>query len=314
MTRQEAIALSLEIKREAVNEKEKEKNRKMATLRAQSKEFCDIENSLKALGARLAVTALSGNAAQLKELKAEMQELSDKKACILKNADIKDTEYECKKCHDTGFVNGEYCDCIKQAADAVMLEDFYKNTQAKNCTFENFSISFYADERAKKRMTDILGLAKQFAENFNKETKENLLFMGNTGLGKTHLSLAVANKVIKKGFSVLYSPAYNLFSKIETEHFSQHTNTTYNSALETDLLIIDDLGGEFVSPYIQSVVYNIINSRLISHKPTIVNTNLAVADIEEKYTPRVASRLIGEYTAKTFLGQDIRILKKMKEN
>ena len=162
-------------------------------------------------------------------------------------------------------------------------------------------------------MSAVLALSKDFAENFSKSTRQNLLFMGNTGLGKTHLSLSIAGVVLEKGYDVIYGSAYNLFSKMESEHFGEHTNRFYEAVLGCDLLIIDDLGAEFVSPYIQTLVYNIVNTRILTGKPTIVNTNLSMKEIETRYTPRVASRFIGEYTAKAFMGNDVRQIKKMQE-
>ena len=313
MEKREAIAKALEQKKEILKKNTAEYNKKIETLTNENRDFAAIGDAFKALGAKLAVTALSGNQAALEKIKNEMDALSKSRDEILKKAGVEGIKYTCKKCNDTGFQNGEICDCVKETAGEIMLADLYKVSPAKESDFSSFSLDFYTDEKANKRMKNILNLAKDYAADFGKKSVGNLLFMGNTGLGKTHLSLAIAKEVVKQGFNVLYSPAYNLFSEIETEHFSLHINKTYENAVNCDLLIIDDLGGEFVSPYVQSVVYNIINTRINMAKPTIINTNLSMGQIEEKYTPRVVSRLIGEYTAKAFLGQDVRQLKKMKK-
>ena len=139
------------------------------------------------------------------------------------------------------------------------------------------------------------------------------MFTGNTGLGKTHLSLSIVNELVKKDFDVLYSSAYNLFSKMENERFNLHTEDTYNYAISCDLLVIDDLGSEFVSPFIQTLIYNIVNTRILASKPVIINTNLEIDELETKYTARVSSRLLGNYVTKEFVGRDIRQIKSLSK-
>ena len=230
---------------------------------------------------------------------------------LLKKAGIPEAEFDCDICKDTGFVNGKYCECVKRAAAKMLIEELSKVAPVDECRFENFDLNYYSGTETetgnpKKRMTEILKLCREYVINFNPSSSQSLLFLGNTGLGKTHLSLAIAYELILKGFDVIYGSAYNLFAKMESEHFGEHSDKSYIAAVGCDLLIIDDLGGEFVSPYIESLVYNIINTRLLARKPTIINTNLSMADINRIYTPRVASRLLGDYTARRFLGNDIR--------
>ena len=133
---------------------------------------------------------------------------------------------------------------------------------------------------------------------------------GKTGLGKTHLSLAIAAEVSKKGYKVIYGSAQNLLRKVEKEHFSGGDDETINSLLECDLLVLDDLGTEFESKFNASQVYNIINTRLNFSLPTIISTNLTMSELEGRYEQRVVSRLIGEYDVLMFIGNDVRQLKK----
>ena len=132
---------------------------------------------------------------------------------------------------------------------------------------------------------------------------------GATGLGKTHLSLAIANEVIQNGFGVIYVSAPMLLSTLEKSHFKYDYDTeeeTINSLVTCDLLIIDDLGTEFQSSYSTSTIYNIFNSRLLNRKPTIMNTNLTLKDLEKSYSPRFVSRVMGNCAKIDFLGRDIR--------
>lgn len=76
-------------------------------------------------------------------------------------------------------------------------------------------------------------------------------------------------------------------------------------------MILDDLGSEFSTQFTTSAVFNILNSRILKGLPTIISTNLTPKELEERYTQRVASRLIGSFDILRFIGSDIRfILKK----
>lgn len=77
------------------------------------------------------------------------------------------------------------------------------------------------------------------------------MLMGQTGLGKTHLSLAIANVAIGRGLSVEYGTAYNILSDLQNENFGRTGNLQYTEerVLHTDLLILDDLGTEYLCLY-----------------------------------------------------------------
>ena len=283
----------------------------ISKLKDENARIDEIDKSIAAIGAKTALAAISGNRKELEKIKETILELDHERTKILDAAGIENIAYFCEKCHDTGYVDGKFCDCVSLAAREMMIDELSKTAPVNECRFDNFDLTYYSDVNSdggnpRKRMTEVLKLCREYVINFDPAVSKSLLFMGNTGLGKTHLSLAMAYDLLMRGFNVIYGSAYNLFAQMESEHFSEHTDRSYNDAVGCDLLIIDDLGGEFVSPYIQSLVYNIINTRLLSRKPTVINTNLSMADINRIYTPRVASRLLGEYTAKKFLGNDIR--------
>ncbi len=315
LNRKEAVAAVLTEKKRLLDLKLNEYENKIALLKSVDKEFADIENEQGTLGAAMALTALSGDGENLAVLKERLSSIAKKKAEILKKADIKPIEYACKKCLDTGYSDGKLCDCVKAAATELILADAEKSLPLTESRFENFDLNYYPERSGetfpKKRMTEILKLCREYTITFSPEASKNLLFMGNSGLGKTHLSLAIVHDLLKRGYDCIYGSAYNLLSAMESDHFETHTNTSYDAAVSCDLLVIDDLGSEFMSPYIQSCVYNLINTRLLSKKPTVISTNLSMKELEERYTPRITSRLIGNYTAKKFIGNDIRQIKNM---
>lgn len=227
-----------------------------------------------------------------------------------------DTPYTCKKCEDTGFIGGYVCECRTELLKSIAKDSLAAVSPSKCCTFENFSLDFYplpADEAtgvsARKRMAEVLEYCKCYAEDFGAES-ESLYLHGATGLGKTHLSLAIANTVAENGFKVVYDSAQNILSSLEREKFS-HNNSgeREKEILDCDLLIIDDLGSEFSTQFTVAAVYNIINTRLNRSKPVIISTNLTKNELEAKYTQRVTSRIIGGYVSLLFLGKDIRQLK-----
>ncbi len=130
---------------------------------------------------------------------------------------------------------------------------------------------------------------------------------GGTGLGKTHLSLSIANEAIERGFGVIYGSTQNLASSLEKERFRRDSDDETNQMLlSCDLLILDDLGTEFSTSFIDAAIYNIVNTRLMSKRPTIISTNLSLREMETRYTERFVSRIIGSYIRLFFYGSDVR--------
>ncbi len=230
-------------------------------------------------------------------------------------------EYSCKKCGDTGYYdeNGKtlVCSCMKQALIACACEELNRTAPLTLSTFDTFSLDYYdkAEDTSigispYNQMSKILRYCKSYAENFSKKS-ESIFMKGATGLGKTHLSLAIANEVIKKGFGVIYVSAPSLMQRLEKQYFSRNDDdSAINMLLECDLLIVDDLGTEFHGQFSVSQMYNIFNSRMLSNKPLIINTNLTMRELEKIYTERFVSRISGNAQKLDFLGNDIRVRKK----
>ncbi|MGN0661319.1 MAG: ATP-binding protein [Oscillospiraceae bacterium] len=230
--------------------------------------------------------------------------------------DYLDEHYTCEKCKDTGYTNGKECECLKKLLKDISVRSLCDHSVSDKSTFETFDLSMYPQIPngktgivPREKMAEILRFCKSYAEVFSKNSG-NIFMSGKTRLGKTHLSLSIANEVIKKGFDVIYGPAEEIFGKIEKEHFTGKNEGYLDRVLGCDLLIIDDLGTEFESKFNLSQIYNIINSRNNFGLPTIISTNLTGAELQERYKERVMSRLIGEYDCLVFVGDDIRQKKK----
>ena len=106
---------------------------------------------------------------------------------------------------------------------------------------------------------------------------------------------------------------YKLFEFLEDYKFGrlsrEEYSIVYNTIYDCDLLIIDDFGTEFITSYTQSVFFDLLNTRLINGKSTVISTNLNFDKLNDIYGERVISRLQNEFTGLFFCGKDIRFLK-----
>ena len=284
----------------------------------------DIESQLSRTAIDSAKAILSGANAKekLTELKNKNLALQKELETLLISAnlpiDYLDVKYNCNNCKDMGYIDGVMCDCLKNLIKKITYKNLNRLSPLSLSTFEAFNINFYPDKASgdgvniKSHMEKIFNFCKNYAGTFN-EKSENLFLQGATGLGKTHLSLAIANSVINSGYNVIYTSAPNILSKLEKEHFNHNfqDEETEKHLTECDLLILDDIGTEFQTSFSNAMIYNIINSRIMFQKPTIISTNLSFKEIQSAYSKRLVSRIMGRYKRLFFLGNDIRQFLKM---
>ena len=221
----------------------------------------------------------------------------------------------CPKCGGTGYVGAQMCECLKELCRQEQKKELAALFGSES--FDRFRLDLYPtqyDERLKtsprtlmeRTYRDTLG----YAQNFTCASP-SLLFVGATGLGKTFLSACIARTVADRGYSVVYDTAIHLFSDFEAEKFgmSQEENRGLSQRyLQCDLLIIDDLGTEMTTQFVCSALYHVVNTRLMESRPTIISTNLTPEQLSVRYSPQIASRLLGTYRLIQFVGQDIRRL------
>ncbi len=309
---QNTIKEAIQIKNGEVKKCEQAYNDLLSSVMLKNPRIVEINKEISLLGTTAVKLSLAGKTEEIRELQKQNSALCEEKAAILKKENVVPFTCLCPVCRDTNYVNGFLCECVREIAKEISLKEFYKNTVQTDADFDNFKLSYYQGE-AKEKMEKIFNFAKDYAENFS-ESSGNVLFMGKCGLGKTHLSLSIAKTVITKGYSVVYGSAQNLFSDAEKEHFSYSSVTEKaDELLNCDLLIIDDLGTEFLNSFTTSLFYNIVNTRLLNKKSTVINTNLTFEELTDRYTARITSRFIGEYALKQFLGNDIRQLKAVEK-
>lgn len=300
---------AFEAKKNALNEKKALRSSVIAAAYNAEPRLTEIDRSLSAIGASLAIAALSSG--DVTDLKKQSEALSREKRVLLDKFGVQDIRYDCPLCSDTGYVGGKICDCVKHLVSAFIAEEMSEEMPLGTSRFDNFDLKYYPDKDTKegnprRRMTAILKVCREYALKFDPKTSGNLLFMGSAGLGKTHLTLALAGEVIERGFIPVYGAAENLFSQIEKEKFTGENRGAYDAMIKSDLLVIDDLGAEMATSFSKSALYNLVNTRLLANRPMIINTNLTMKEIETRYTPRISSRLIGSFDAYKFIGPDIR--------
>ncbi len=228
--------------------------------------------------------------------------------------DYTSVKYECEKCSDTGFVGTKMCDCLRRELVLAGYESSGIGGLIRTQSFESFSLDYYNRTPSELRnMQMILDTCKAYAERFSEANGESLFFCGTTGLGKTHLSTAIAKVLIERGFDVVYDSAQNIISDFEFERFGRgygdDSESRTDKYFECDMLIIDDLGTEMANQFTVSCLYNIINTRINHSKSMIISTNLAQNEIRERYSDRITSRLFGDFMVMKFAGKDIRLQK-----
>ncbi|MBR2381528.1 MAG: ATP-binding protein [Clostridia bacterium] len=292
-------------------------------VRAKIPELAKIDKELSLVGLEIFSASLSGGdyKSKLAEIKQKNIELQEKRAGLLVengySADYSDVKYECEKCNDTGFIENTMCSCMREALTLAGIENSGFASLIKEQSFDNFSLDYYdKNPKHKEIMKRNLDFLTHYANSFDAKASQSILLMGGTGLGKTHLSSALARRVIEKGNDVFYTGAIDLFSQFETQRFKSYSsepNEFIERYFECDLLIIDDLGTEMINQFSVSTLYNLLNDRLSRRKPTIISTNLSTDDIQKKYTDRITSRMLGEYQVLFFVGTDVRAQKLMRK-
>ena len=237
---------------------------------------------------------------------AKNQELKARRKEILQQhgypPDYDTPRFQCCKCNDTGYIKLDKCECLKALEAEIAMQRSNLAKGLADCTFDTFNLNYCTDIS----MKSVYELCRRYAETFHRQS-ENLLFYGGTGLGKTHLSAAIGNEIVKKGFSVVYESAVKTIADCKAEFFNEGEGA--DKYYQCDLLIVDDLGVEPKNEYNNMALTELINQRIVAQKPTIITTNLMPQGISENYGSRILSRLLGEFTPVRFIGKDVRMIK-----
>lgn len=262
----------------------------------------------------------------------EINSLQEEKNNLLKKLKINKNfflpEYECNLCNDTGYITNfdgtsTMCSCLKQKLiDINYNKSNIGNIEKEN--FDNFNLNLFSDEvnfekynskiSPRENMKNIKEFSIKFINNFENPDEKNILFTGNTGLGKTFISNCIAKEILKNKKTVLYQTAPNMIDNIISYRFGNNDlKNYYEYLLNVDLLIIDDLGTESINNMKLSELFNIINTRILNQNnnisKTLISTNLSLQNIFNTYDERIFSRFVGYYNIYRFFGDDLRIKK-----
>ena len=292
--------------------------------------LAELHRRLAALGPEVMRITLEAGSEQQREdalsaLRKKNEALLAEKAALLRAAgypaDYDALRYECAECSDTGFLDsGAMCHCMRERLISSSYSASGLGALLGTQTFDNYSLDYFrSDDKAFRTMSTVVRTMRDYAQNFSVENADrlpaggNLLLVGGTGLGKTHLSTAMAKALLDRGFDVLYTGAIGLVAAFENARFGSSVGMSDVSDVDRyfscDLLIIDDLGTEVSNQFTVSALYNVINTRMNLRRPTVISTNLMQDELRRRYWDRITSRLFGEYQILLFLGTDVRAQK-----
>ena len=307
-----------------------EQQRRLSLAYARVPEIRRIDDRMRAQMAELVRLTLSRRpdlAERMEELKTENLDLQVRRSELLVEqgwpVEFLDEIVSCPKCRDTGLVDGAPCECLHKLYNQELTKELGVLLQSGDESFERFDLSLYSDQSApgalspRANMTRVLGVCKKYAENFP-QVSTNLLLQGDTGLGKTFLSACVARVVASKGCSVCYDSASAALDAFERQKFARDPEEAEAAArrvrqmLSCDLMILDDLGTEMVTPFSISALYTLLNTRLVNGKRSILSTNCTDEELQRSYSAQICSRLDGEFLRLPFTGTDIRRLKSQR--
>lgn len=289
-----------------------------AILHEQFPEIKKIDAELAGTGLRIMEAAFAGAdvTAIVEQLKTRSIELQQKRKSILLahgiSTDYSDIKRYCNKCSDSGYIGLTMCDCFKRELNRERYMNSGLGKAFEGKTFETMN-SNYATGKSENGITprdnleNVISFCRQYAKDVC-EKQCNLMLIGGTGLGKTHLSSAIAIAALENGCDVYYDTMISILDK-QQKNDDRYQNRIY----ESQLLICDDFGTEFLNDYRMSIVYNIINHRIINGKSTLINTNLNLEELGKRYDSRICSRIFGEFYIKHLFGQDVRRLKLLEQ-
>ena len=314
--------IKLEYEKKRLHNYRKQQKR-LAFVYSKVPEIEDIDYKIKKAGVRYNLNILNNNnnsdISKLKDYIASLE--AKKKELLIANgftSDFLNLQYDCLECHDTGISKDGFsmCSCFRQQ---LINYTFGQSNLSiiKEENFGTFNEFYYKDEivpgkniSPRQNILNVKKVALNFIEKFDCEETKNLLFTGNTGVGKTFMLNCIAYELLKLNKTVLYKTAFELFDTINRYKLNLYSDfLDYNQIFDVDLLIIDDLGSEPQSASKHSEMLDILNKRQLNNLKTINSTNFNLNKIYQDYRERIFSRLIGNFEILELFGDDIRTIK-----
>lgn len=178
--------------------------------------------------------------------------------------------YKCSKCKDMLFILKEDeaypCECRDKRIAQEMLDKSGISEEFRKKTFDNFDYSI--DNKILDAYTKAVTYSNEFIE-----TKSSILFMGQSGFGKSHLTMAIANKLLNKGISVIYMPYRDVITQIKQNILDpEYYKKILSRYQRAKVLLIDDLFKGSISKSDINIMFEIVNYRYLNHLPMIIST------------------------------------------
>lgn len=281
-------------------------------------EYKEIVDEITSLNVQITKNNILGNEENNKALKERIEDLRTRKKLVLTQNGFSitylDPTYVCPYCKDTGYIDGEKCHCFKQAMMDMLYEQSNIKAVLEEENFDNIYLDFQVGED-REHFIKAYEKSLEFCDNFEKEFN-NMFFYGDSGTGKTYLTNCIVNEIIAKGHMCIYFSSIELFNRISEYKFNKSGKdfvaNPYDDIYNCDLLVIDDLGSEIVNALTISELFSIINERILRNKSTIISSNFDLAGLQDKYSDKITSRIIGKYTLCKLTGNNIRVILKRR--
>lgn len=292
----------------------------------------EIDRKLRRTAPRILAASFRGDGGEkIQALRQENLALQEEEVQLLRQngypAEALSDKPLCPLCGDRGWRGSVMCACLQTLCKEEQTRELSSLLRLGEQSFETFRLDYYPWQSTdgtsispRQRMERVYAIARDYARQFGRYPMRNLFFYGPPGLGKTFLSACIARVVVEGGFSVVYDSAPVVFSRFETRKFAKDAEVMQQAERDTkryltcDLLILDDLGSEFTTPLVQTALYEILNTRLVEGRRTVISSNLDMNAVRQRYSPQLASRIEGEYALLAFYGEDVRLVKKRRGN
>ncbi len=240
--------------------------------------LCNIDIAKDKLNERDA----SENKRRLAKLLVERNDLLKKHNMTSKDLVAR---YSCPLCNDTGYVKGNKCQCLRREVTKLL---------SGNCGYVDDSCTFENSTETNPDNLKTMEICRTFSKKLNDTRFRIVVLLGKTGTGKTYLCNAMANEALKNLNSVFVITAYRLSELFLQCHLSSQEEklTVLEDLMDTDLLVIDDLGVENTFSNVTSeYLFALINERIQRGNKTVISSNLTVAQIRDRYDERIFSRI-----------------------